>query len=131
MKSFNKHSLNFLEHNFYAITVSQITLVTTYLYILTTMESLPWIVYGMYTMLTIKILSSILFYNLMQDSWAGGMYSETLIPFKYMAIFMLVYFANAVFFLGVQFELGKSILCVEVMWNIILTLMFMAATPLN
>jgi len=128
MKSFNKHSLKFLVHNFYAITVSQITLVTTYLYILTTMESLPWIIYGMYTMLTIKILSSILFYNLMED--ARGSY-DTLIPFKYMALFMLVYFANAVFFLGVQFELGKSILCVEVMWNLILTLMFMAATPLN
>jgi hypothetical protein len=127
MYSFNKSSLYFLERNFYPINAVQITIVGIYLFIITTTESLPWIIYGIYAMLISKMISCIVFHNITEDFEM----TNTLIPFKYMALFIMVYFIHAVFFLGVQFALGRSILCLEVMWNIILTLMFMAATPLN
>ncbi len=128
MTLFNKNSFILFDKICFTINAIQIHIISQQLLIYENV-ALPWVVYGSIFCIMAKIINSLLIFYLNHvDEYEKDRYKP---PLYMLVCTTLNYFFHACFFLSVQVFMGKSTLCLEVLWNLILIMVLCASIPLN
>ena len=131
MSDFNKKTFKFLSNNFYASNIVQISIICCQLLIYENI-ALPWVVYGSITCILFKMINCVcLFMETESSDYVNLEPSHRLPDTKFLMLTILNYFLHSCFFLGVQVEMGKSFLCVEIFWDVIINTLLCGSIPLR
>lgn len=131
MSDFNKKTFKFLTKNFYASNIVQISIICCQLFIYENI-ALPWVVYGSITCMVLKMINcACLFMEIESGDYVNLEQSQRLPDTRFLMLTTLNYFLHSCFFLGVQVEMGKSFLCIEIFWDVIINTLLCGSIPLR